>query len=104
MISSRCGFYICNMTKQCSYSETNHISDSSNISSSMRFSFSRSLLLASLFKPFACIGLTFTSASGKIRCTRFVNSFRIISLAPVNPSTFRLSYTNSTNIPPPKQQ
>jgi hypothetical protein len=33
--------------------------------------FSRSLLLASLFRPFACIGFTFTSASGKIWCTRF---------------------------------
>lgn len=53
------------------YSCINHMSDSSNISSSMRLSFSRSLLLASLFRPFACIGLTVTLASGKIRCTRF---------------------------------
>lgn len=66
------------------------MSDSSNISSSIRFSFSRSLLLALLFKAFACIGLTFTSASGKIWCTRFVSSARIISLAPARreePST-----------------
>lgn len=72
-------------------SETSHISDSSNISSSMRFSFSRSLLLASLFRPFACIGFTFTSASGKIWCTRFFNSASMISLAPSSPSTLRLS-------------
>lgn len=72
-------------------SDVSHMSDSSNISSSIRFSFSRSLLLASLFKPFACIGFTFTSASGKIWCTRFVSSARMISLAPWSPSTFRLS-------------
>ena len=35
----------------------------------MRFSFSRSPLLASLFKLFVCIGFTLTSASGKSWCT-----------------------------------
>jgi hypothetical protein len=45
-------------------------------------------LLASLFKPFACIGFTFTSASGKIWCTRFVSSASMISLAPSSPQHF----------------
>lgn len=49
-------------------SETRYLFVTSNISSSIRFSFSRSLLLASLFKPFVYMGLTFTLASGNIWC------------------------------------
>lgn len=61
--------------------------------------FPEHFILASLFNALACIGFTLTSASGKIWCTRFVNSARIISQAPAKPSTFRLSQTSSTNKP-----
>ena len=74
------------------YSETNHISDSSNISSSMRFSFSRSLCWHRCLVAVRSYRLNLHFCIRKDPCTRFVNSFRIISLAPVNPSTFRLSH------------
>jgi hypothetical protein len=53
--------------------------------------FSRSLLLASLFKPFACIGLTFTSASGKdlVHSLRQLGQNYLSGI--LNPSTLRLS-------------
>lgn len=47
------------------YSSTNHMSASSNISSSMRLSRSFSVFVQSLFNAFVYIGLTFTSVSGK---------------------------------------
>lgn len=64
------------------HSFTSHISASSNISSSIRLSRSFSVFVLSLFNALACIGLTLTSASGKIRCTRFVSSLRMMFLAP----------------------
>lgn len=74
----------CRFRRRGRYSATSHISASSNISSSIRCSRSFSVFVQSLFNAFACIGLTFTCASGKSWCTRFVSSLRMISRALAN--------------------
>lgn len=56
----------CRFRRRGRYSATSHISASSNISSSIRCSRSFSVFVQSLFNAFACIGLTFTCASGKV--------------------------------------